>query len=80
MKNDTAPLKAIRRQVERFGTKAEVARRLGIAEGHLHDILTGRRLPGPRLLARLGFSRTVERRVVYKYRGKAWFTENGEGQ
>jgi hypothetical protein len=47
--------------VSAVGSVRAFARKAGLSEVHVRDVLQGRRTPGPRLLASVG----VERRVTY---------------
>ncbi len=41
------------------GYGARWARQLGVSNGYLHDVMTGRRVPGDVILAALGLKRVV---------------------
>jgi transcriptional regulator with XRE-family HTH domain len=42
------------------------AERLGISQGHLNQIYTGKKEPGASVLSKLGLTRTVERIITYR--------------
>ena len=45
---------ALRRAVSEAGSQSGAAQRLGVTRSYMHDLLKGRRRPGPRVLRRLG--------------------------
>lgn len=57
----TDVLNALRAVVKRHKTQSAAATALGVTPPYLHDVLNGRREPGPRILKALG----LERAVVY---------------
>ena len=59
------PRTVLLEEVGRRGTQSAVARWLGVSRAHVSDMLAGRRDPGPRLLKKLGLSKSVLRRVTY---------------
>lgn len=58
------------RAIRDAGSIANFVRASGISNGHVHDILSRRRLPGPRLLKVLDMERvTVYRRLATTKKG-----------
>lgn len=53
--NSADPVECLRALVEKHGTQKRVAGRLGVSRSYLADILNGRKPPGQRILAKLGF-------------------------
>ena len=60
----TDPIEVLRARITRAGSQSQLAQELGVSEGHLSDVLSGRRRPGPRLLAAIGLTQVVEYRRV----------------
>jgi transcriptional regulator with XRE-family HTH domain len=42
------------KQVQAGRTQAVLAKELGVSQGYLSDVLRGMRLPGPKMLAKIG--------------------------
>lgn len=51
----------LRRAVKAEGSQRQLARRIGISQQHLCDLLSGRRNPGPTVLSWLGLERAYRR-------------------
>lgn len=51
-------LKALADYVGMAGSQSAAAKSLGCSLSYVHDVLAGRRAPGPKILAALGFTRT----------------------
>ena len=60
-------LAKLRRQCEQSGSLRKAAIALGVSAAYLSDILSGKRQPGPKILAPLGYSRTVARTTAYRF-------------
>jgi DNA-binding XRE family transcriptional regulator len=54
----TNPIEELRRLTVE-STQAEVAKNLGISTQYLNDVIKERRLPGKKILAALGLTKTV---------------------
>lgn len=51
--------KRVRAEVARAGSMAALAREWGVSSAHIHDILSGKRGPGPAILEPLGLEKVV---------------------
>ncbi len=55
----TTPADALRELVARLGSQHAAAQHLGVSDSYLSDLVGGRRDFSRRMLAKLGFKRTV---------------------
>lgn len=53
------PVAVLRARVAAAGTQQQFAQEHGVSAQHVSDILSGRRDPGPRVLAILGLTRVI---------------------
>lgn len=62
---ETQFISILRRRIARAGGQTAVARAIGVSNTNVSHVLAGRRAPGPRLLAWMGYECvTVYRRVA----------------